>query len=220
MTLHQPVKTLVLDFDGTLADSQISIIRTVQLTLQQLGFEQVDEGSVRKLIGLPLEDTFAKAAHFTDTALIQKAVDLYRANYTAINYEHTVLFPGVKETLAYLQQQGVALTIASSKWRNVLIDSLDHLKLTGYISFLLGDDDVPHSKPAPDMVWRLMELTGSKPEETMVVGDTAYDIAMGKGAGSLTCGVTYGNGTREELDAQQADYVISDFRQLKTIVLG
>jgi len=216
--MHPSVKTLILDFDGTLADSRSSIIRTVQLTLQQLGFRQVEKEGIKKHIGLPLKTTFMEVAGFTNPELIEQAISVYRANYTAISFEQTVLFPGVKETLASLHEQGVLLTIASSKGKEVLIRSLEHLNISGYISFVLGDDDVPHSKPAPDMVWHLMELTDSTPQETMVVGDTIYDIAMGKGANCLTCGVTYGNGTREELDAQQADYLISDFRQLQAIV--
>ena len=72
-----------------------------------------------------------------------------------------------------------------------------------------------HAKPAPDMVYKVLETLHGKKEEALMVGDMQYDIDMGRNAGIKTCGVTYGNGTREEL--MNADYVIDDFADLIAI---
>ena len=67
------------------------------------------------------------------------------------------------------------------------------------------------------MVYNILEETKCKPDESIVVGDTTFDIEMGKSAGSLTCGVTYGNGTRVQLVQSHADYIINDFSELLNI---
>ena len=88
------------------------------------------------------------------------------------------------------------------------------MELGGFISYVLGAGDVPNAKPAPDMVVRTMEDHGLRPDECVVVGDTAFDIGMAHGAGVCGVGVTYGNGSREELEECGAEFVIDDFSQL------
>ncbi len=68
------------------------------------------------------------------------------------------------------------------------------------------------------MVIKILEQTSSQPDETIVVGDTVYDIEMGQRAGCRTCGVTYGNNSREELQQQGADNIIDDFAELLNII--
>jgi HAD hydrolase, family IA, variant 3 len=79
-------------------------------------------------------------------------------------------------------------------------------------------DDVQHAKPAPDMVLKTLDFLHVLPKETLVVGDTPFDIRMGKAANVQTVGVTYGNGTRTELKESGADYIIDCFEQLLPIV--
>ena len=86
-----------------------------------------------------------------------------------------------------------------------------------YIHYVLGAEDVEHAKPQPDAVLKTLKELGFTPEETLVVGDMTYDILMGSRAGAHTCGVTYGNGTREELLSVNAESIIDDFEQLLTI---
>ena len=84
------------------------------------------------------------------------------------------------------------------------------------ISCIVASDDVEKAKPAPDMVLRVLEIIGGTPDTTLTVGDMTYDIDMGRAAGTLTCGVTYGNGTREDLS--DADFLIDDFSELMSLL--
>ena len=82
----------------------------------------------------------------------------------------------------------------------------------------MGADDVTHAKPHPEPVLKTLQELHFTPEEALVVGDTVYDIKMGQGAEVHTCGVTYGNGKRSELEKTITEYIIDDFGQLLEII--
>ena len=97
------------------------------------------------------------------------------------------------------------------------MEFVEDMHLNEVIPYILGADDVTEAKPNPEPVLKTLEAFGCKPEDAMVVGDTWYDIEMGKRAGVKTCGVTYGNGTREELVQAGADYLVDDFGSLLSL---
>ena len=118
------------------------------------------------------------------------------------------------ETLYKLHEQGYILTIASSRSNRSLREFVNDMDLNDVIPYVLGAEDVTRAKPHPDPVLQTLETFGCKAEDALVVGDTWYDIEMGKRAGVKTCGVTYGNGTREELIHAGANYVLDDIGEL------
>lgn len=211
------MKLLILDFDGTIADTKSSIINTIQATLKELGYGIADEKAIQEKIGLPIKDTFAAVSKIPDNQ-INYAIDLYRKKYNSICMESVTLFPNVMNTLQYLSQKGIVITVASSKGKAALNLLLDHLKVSQYISYVYGEQDVRNKKPAPDMAQLILEREKCEPAEALVVGDTVFDIQMGQGAGCHTCGVTYGNNSYEELKAQGPSYIIDDFGELKSIL--
>ena len=119
-----------------------------------------------------------------------------------------VLFPHVKETLAALQSKGYVLTVASSRLSASLKGFLQDMGIAPYISYVLGADNVDKAKPDPEPVLKTLREMGYAAADTLVVGDMPVDIMMGAHAGARTCGVTWGNGSRQELEAAGADYVI------------
>lgn len=208
------MQTIILDFDGTIADTKNSIIETVQETLKVLGYPPANEEDIQRVIGLPLSETFIQCAHITEEKPLAKAIRIYRSKYNDISLRAVRLFPEVEKTLQYLHQKGITITVASSKGKEALYALLETLGIFGYISLIVGEQDVKNKKPAPDMALLIIEQTKSLPHETMVVGDTIFDIAMGQDAGCITCGVTYGNHTREQLKTQHADYIIDNFKDI------
>lgn len=87
------------------------------------------------------------------------------------------------------------------------------------MNLIIGEQDVAHAKPSPDMVELILRETNTPKEDTLVVGDTVFDIIMGKNAGVKTCGVTYGNHPREKLLTSNPDWLVDDFSQLSTLLL-
>lgn len=117
-------------------------------------------------------------------------------------------FPGVVETLERLSSQGILMSIASSRSHRTLAKLMDELDLSKYITYLIAADDVVEKKPAAESVLKTLRHFNVEAHETLVVGDTEFDILMGRNAGTHTCGVTYGNGSKESLEAAKAEWIV------------
>lgn len=212
------VKTIVLDFDGTIGDTCGLIVRTMQQTIARLELPRRTDRECASMIGLPLRQTFTELIPMS-AEMGERCERVYRELFAKNNVPGSVpMFPHVAATIKELHARGLTLTIASSRLRGSLVDFLEKMKLMPYISYIVSASDIENAKPAPDMVIDILEHVGGKAGETLVVGDTVFDVEMGRRAGALTCGVTYGNGTREDLAG--ADFVIDDFGLLLDLVAG
>ena len=208
------IKLIILDFDGTLADTRGLIVKTMQQTLEALGLESRTDEQCASMIGLPLKQAFTDLIPMSDE-MGGQCVETYRKIFNENNALYVIpTFPHVMETLYKLHEQGYILTIASSRSNRSLREFVNDMDLNDVIPYVLGAEDVTRAKPHPDPVLQTLETFGCKAEDALVVGDTWYDIEMGKRAGVKTCGVTYGNGTREELMQAGADYLVDDFGAL------
>lgn len=210
-------KTLILDFDGTIADTQESIVQTMKFVADSFHIKDIDETLIRSLIGLPLKTTFEKAL-LLDEKLIQEATFIYRKHYNEIVIGTISLFEGVHDTLFDFSQKGINLTVASSKGKEALIKILKKQNIYDIFSFIGGEEDVQNKKPSPDIVNLIIDKHNCLPNECLVVGDTIFDIEMGKRANADTCGVTYGNSTIESLRKQRPNHIIDSFKSLLEIV--
>ena len=211
------MKLIILDFDGTLADTRGLIVKTMQQTLEALGLESRTDDQCAAMIGLPLKQAFTHLLPMTDE-MGERCVENYRRIFNENNALYVIpTFPHVIETLHQLHEQGYTLTIASSRSNRSLMEFVNDMHLNELIPYVLGAEDVAQAKPHPDPVLQTLKVYGCKPEDALVVGDTWYDIEMGRRAGVRTCGVTYGNGTREELVNAGADFLIDDFGELASI---
>lgn len=205
-------RIIILDFDGTLADTAAVIIKTMQATIRELGLPCRSDEQCAAMIGLRLIEI--PPVLFPECSIDG---ELYASTYRWLFHKFdtegaVVLYPNVVETLSTLKSQEIILTIASSRSHASLADYVESLGLSSLISHILGADDVNKGKPDPEPVNRTLERFRLRPEEAIVVGDTSFDIHMGRNAGTKTCGVTYGNGSRESLVG--ADWLIDDFSQL------
>ena len=214
------MKLIILDFDGTLTDTRDLIVITMQQTIQELGLESRTDEQCASMIGLPLKQAFTDLIPMTD-AMGDLCIDTYRRIFNENNAAYTIpTFPNVLETLRLLSQKGYTLTIASSRSHRSLMEFVEGMDLRNIIPYVLGAEDVSKAKPNPEPVLKTLEKFGCSPDEALVVGDTWYDIEMGRRAGVRTCGVTYGNGTREELLKAGADFLIDDFEELLKLAGG
>ncbi|NTW82372.1 MAG: HAD family hydrolase [Chlorobiaceae bacterium] len=205
-------RLLVFDFDGTLADSEASIMLSLELVARDLGLSGIDRSNARQGIGLPLRRTIEMGLGLSpDDA--PEASDLYRKHYNEIAFDATHLFPGVQETLEQLRRDYL-LAIASSKSRQGLLAMMRHLEIYEWFSFVAGAQDVQRAKPAPDMVELALATLDIPAWECLVIGDTVYDIEMGQRASADTCAVTYGSNSLDELSSFGPTFVIDSFPQL------
>ena len=192
------IKTIILDFDGTMADTRDIILKTMRQTIDRMGFAQPDEKQCIATIGLPLKESFMKILG-VNAAEGERCTGIYRELFDINNRPDAVpLFDGVAETISQLHAKGLTVTIASSRGHKSLAGFVERFQLADYIKIVLGADDVAKAKPDPEPVLETLRRVGVSANETLVVGDTPFDIVMGLRAGTRTCGVTYGNEGDEE----------------------
>ena len=210
--------TVIFDFDGTLADTQESIISTMAETMRVLGIHDADTAVMKSMIGLPLREGIRRPAGIEDENMLDDAVALYRKIYKDMAPHTIKLYPGVKDTLESLAAGGYRLAVATSRGKDSLRQMLDVLGIAHLFCVLKADEDVINKKPAPDMVRAILSELNCQSSEAMMVGDTTFDIEMGNGAGVKSCGVTYGNHSRRQLTEADADYVIDSITELIPLV--
>jgi len=206
---------IIFDFDGTLGDTRRNIVTTMQMTIGEMQLPSRSEAECASTIGLPLAGCFRTLFPDLQENIISRCAETYRRlfneNMKAIQPQ---AFPGVVETLSLLHQKGFTLTIASSRSHNSLTELTRNMGIAGYISYLLGADDVREAKPNPEPVLKTLADMHFNAGDTLVVGDMAVDILMGANAGTKTCGVTWGNGTKEELENAGATFIIDRMEDL------
>jgi HAD superfamily hydrolase (TIGR01549 family) len=210
------IKLIILDFDGTLGDTADLIIRTMQATIKELGLPSRTDKECGDMIGLRLIEI--PHVLFPECGDIS---ELYASTYRRLFHEFNTdgavtLYPNVMETLMELKRRGKTLTIASSRSHASLAEYIENLGLSDIISYILGADDVKEGKPNPEAIFKTLERFDFDTDEAIMIGDTVFDINMGINAGVKTCGVTYGNGSRESLS--DADLVIDDFGSLLELI--
>jgi phosphoglycolate phosphatase len=208
-------KLIIFDFDGTLGNTRRTIVTTMQMTIAELGLPRRNDQACASTIGLPLADCFKTLF----PQLNDERITLCASTYRRLFEENRLTikpqaFPHVQQTLSALKKQGFILTIASSRSHASLTELIHDLNIADYISLLIGADDVEQAKPNPEPVLKTLAATGIEASQTLVVGDMNVDILMGANAGAKTCGVTYGNGTREELAKAGAEHIIDSIDQL------
>ena len=213
------IKLIIIDFDGTLGDTRRNIVTTMQMTITELHLPKRSEEECAATIGLPLAGCFRTLFPDIQEELIPRCAETYRRLFNEnLKTIHPEVFPGVVETLSVLHQIGLTLTIASSRSRNSLTELTRNMGISDYISYILGADDVKEAKPKPEPVLKTLVDMHFDAGETLVVGDMAVDIQMGANAGAKTCGVTWGNGSREELEKAGATFIIDRIEDLIEIV--
>jgi phosphoglycolate phosphatase len=213
------IRLIIFDFDGTLGDTRQNIVTTMQMTIEELHLPSRSEEECAATIGLPLAGCFRTLFPDIQEELITRCAETYRRVFNEnLKNIRPEAFPGVVETLAILHQKGFTLTIASSRSHISLMELTRNMDIAGYISYILGADDVKEAKPKPEPVLKTLAEMNFDAGESLVVGDMAVDIQMGANAGAKTCGVTWGNGSKDELEEAGATFIIDRIEDLIEIV--
>lgn len=214
-------KVIMLDFDGTTACTVHAIYHAAKRMLNEYGYE-VEKDIVYKNFGLALPYSFycfAGVESFDEETSKNMIAD-YNRIYREEAEQLIELFDGVADTLDTLKKAGIKIVIASNNVHPVLERQLSNLGIRHYIDDIVAVEDVENVKPAPDIALEVLRRCNIKPEEAIVVGDSTYDMDMGREAGCDLCGVSYGGHTPEMLREKGAKYIMDNFSELEKIVLG
>ena len=209
---------IIFDFDGTLADTSKLIVATMQKTIKDCGLPFRNAEEIKSTIGIRLEEI--PSILWPDIKGIGVIfAEVYRKNFEKLKDIISIdLFPGVKDTLAFLKDNGYKMAVATSRSQKSVIELTKQLGIRENFSYLLGGDSVEKGKPNPESINKILNEMDWNPQETIMVGDMAVDILMGKNSGIKTCGVTYGNSRETELEDAGADYIIDSFSLLPQLL--
>jgi len=214
------IKLCVFDCDGTLIDSQHSIVACMVSAFAAHGLAEPTAASVRHIVGLALTPAVARLLPAADELTHERVAQSYRDAFTVMRQSGAVrepLYPGVLEALAAVEEAGWLMGIATGKSRRGLLATLAGHGL-GERFVTMQTADSAASKPDPDMMLRAMDETGAQPGATVMVGDTTYDMEMARNAGTFAVGVAWGYHDEEHLWDSGAHAVISDFAHLSDVV--
>ena len=210
-------KIIILDFDGTIADTKPVILNTFHRTFDALNLPQHTDEEIASTIGLPLVKAFP-VLHPMDDEHAALCTATYRRIFNDVNSDIGVpMFPHVADTLRQLHEQGIILTIATSRSHQSAKDFIHSFDLDDVITYIVAAEDVHHAKPDAEPVAVTLRHFGLTAADAIVVGDTHFDILMGRNAGCTTVGVSYGNGSRQSLIEAGATHIINSFEEILTL---
>ncbi len=216
------LKLAVFDVDGTLVDSEYTIVRAMSEAWRRSGVEVPIPADIRRIIGLSLSDACAAlmpwAPRDTQRALAQAYTDAWRS-FSFLPDSYDPIFPGVAEALDRLEQDGWLLGIATGKSRHGLMSVLDANDLRGRFVTIQTADDNP-GKPHPAMLLRAANEIGVDIDNVVMVGDTAFDMEMAINAKAKPVGVSWGYHTLDDLKRAGAMVVLDSFDDLPETLAG
>ncbi len=199
------IKLAVFDCDGTLVDSQANICRAMEDAFLLADIPAPPRAAIRRIVGLSLVEAIrALLPHADDAQHRRMAADYKDAFFrlrTSGELVEEPLFDGIAGVLQALVDDGWRLGVATGKSDRGLAHILDHHGLAHHFVTLQTADRHP-SKPDPAMLLAAMDEAGATPQNTAMIGDTSFDMAMGKAAGARAIGVAWGyHGIRDLADA-------------------
>jgi len=189
-------KTILFDLDGTLTDSGEGIIKSSAMVLEAYGLPVPSYEKMRVFVGPPLHETFHKFGVPQDKC--DDAVLLYRTRYNTVGKFENTPYPGIRELLATLQNQGHRLFVATSKPEALSIEILQHFDLARYFEIICGATEDRSRVEKSDVIAYLLQQAGDQ-DNAIMVGDTVFDVTGAAAHNIPTIGVAWGYGNAQDM---------------------
>lgn len=208
---------ILFDIDGTLTDSEPGITGAVKYALKKMDLPIPPQETLRRFIGPPLWQSFSTYCGMT-AAQTEEAVRLYRETYNVKGAFENKPYPGIVALLEELKASGAALAVATSKPESIALPVLDYFHLTPFFRCVCAPDDREHRSSKTEMILSCLNACGGDPARTVMIGDTQYDAAGARDAGTHFIGVLYGFGTREEMVRDGAQVFAPSVAALRSLL--
>jgi phosphoglycolate phosphatase len=221
----QSIQLVIFDLDGTLIDSRLDLVHSVNAALRHIGRETLPEDVIASYVGdgAPVLIQRALGGETVDEATVCKGLEFFLAHYREHKLDHTTVYSGIVEALRAIQNAGNGsprkLAVLSNKPVNPSRAIVEALGLGPFFSQIYGGNSFATKKPDPEGANALLAEFGVKPEQAVIVGDSHVDIRTGRNAGIRTIGVTYGFAPHT-LDQEEPDVVVDHPQELETVFAG
>lgn len=208
-------RAVLFDFDGTLADSYPAITASVNHVRARHGLPPLSEPEVRRHVGRGagylLQHTVPGGSLEADSAA-------YRAHHPSVLRSGTRLLPGAAEALNALHERGLLLGICSNKPVGFTRELVAYLGIASYLNVVVGPEDVPRAKPAPDMLCAALSRLQVAAEEALYIGDMTVDIQTARGAGVSVWVVPTGSDEIDTLRQAHPDRLLQGLGDLPALL--
>ncbi|MDH5437032.1 MAG: HAD-IA family hydrolase [Gammaproteobacteria bacterium] len=209
-------KLIIFDWDGTLMDSIEHIVNSMQGAITDMQYEHKDEETIRNIIGLGMHEAILALFPGCEQTERLKFIDSYR-EYFFERSHNSDFYPGALNTIHSLKKQDYLLAVATSKGRNGLDRAFNNYNLVDTFHTSRCADET-QSKPHPQMLEEILEELQIKPQEAVMVGDTAYDMEMARNANVPRIACCYGVHSREKLMAYEPAACMQSIYELENVL--
>jgi len=192
------IKLVIFDLDGTLIDSRLDLVHSVNAALRHIGRPELPDDVIASYVGdgAPILIQRALGGEAVDEAVIRKGLEFFLSYYRAHKLDHTTVYPGIADALAAVQNSSNGalrkMAVLSNKPVVPSRAIVDALGLGQFFSQVYGGNSFATKKPDPEGALQLLQESGVRPEQAVIVGDSHVDIETGRNAGLWTVGVSYG----------------------------
>lgn len=208
------MRHLFLDLDGTLTDPAPGIGACFLHSARALGHTALTEASVRRYIGPPIREAFGEILGTRDVDRIEEALRIYRERFSTIGLFENAVYPGVPDALARLCAAGHSLSIVTSKAAVYAERIVDHFGLRRFVPRVYGAELSGERSTKAELVAHALAGERLAPAQACMIGDREHDVLGAKVHGVATIAVTWGYGSRSELEAAGADQLVDTLEQL------
>ena len=212
------LKTVLFDFDGTLFDTVEGITKSIQYALAKHGIQEPLE-KLRCFAGPPLVEKFMEVYGVSQAEAEQLVTD-FRERYVPIGVYESRPFPGIRELLDRLRAAGLTLGLATSKPQPMAELLLERYDMLDRLDVIVGSQPDLNNEKKWQIVRKAMELSGSRPSETVLIGDTKYDAAGARQCGIPCIGVRWGYAAPGELEEAGALGIVETPVELAQVLLA
>ncbi len=214
---------ILIDLDGTLVDSVPDLAFCVDAMQQRLGLSERGEAQVRHWVGNGVPKLVERALSgelngTPDADLYAKAYPIFLELYADNVSQRSVLYPGVKEGLAWLKQQDLALGCITNKATQFTLPLLKNLGIHDDFSLIICGDTLPKKKPDPMPLLHAAEHFKVAPENALMLGDSISDVKAARAAGFQVICVSYGYNHGDDIRSAAPDVVVDSFTELEGIL--
>jgi phosphoglycolate phosphatase len=219
------IKLVIFDLDGTLIDSRLDLVHSVNAALRHIGRPELPDDVIASYVGdgAPILIQRALGGETIDEALVRKGLEFFLSYYREHKLDHTTVYPGVVESLTAIQSLANGtprkMAVLTNKPVGPSRAIVDALGLGRFFAQVYGGNSFASKKPEPEGALKLLQESGARPEQAVIVGDSHTDVETGRNAGLWTVAVTYGFAPHTLAD-QHPDIVVDLARELGILFTG